>query len=219
MGQRRIGMFHGDVIERGVAGQAGRFEQQLEVHHIVDDDGTLPAARSLPATVGIPRLDDPCPRTEAGGQRLGSLDNDVLIVGLAGQTVTVQVTATDHEAHIVMPLQVFDGIQVLGILLGQLLPLLVTGQFIGEPHAAGKEARAPVVNGHIMDAAVFFNRTRIQDLARLLDNVGLQCKLGHCIVDVVLDEVAFSLLLACATCKNQERHSQGHQCCSHNKGL
>ena len=219
VGQRCVCMFHGYLVESGIARQAGRFEQQFQVHHIINDYRALPAACSLPATVGIPRLDNACSRTETGGQRLGSLYNHILILCLTGQTISVQIAATDHETYIVMPLQVFYRVQVFRIFLGQLLPFLVAGQFISQPHAAGEKARAPVVNGHIVNASILFDGTGIQYLTGFLDNVGLQGMLRHRIVDVVLDEVALRLLLACATCKNQEGNSQGCQGCFHNKGL
>ena len=50
----RIGMLPGYVIESGVAGQPGSFEQQFEVHHIINDNGTFPATFSLPPLVCIP---------------------------------------------------------------------------------------------------------------------------------------------------------------------
>ena len=52
--QRCIGMGNGYIPESGVSAQAGCLEQQLKVHHIVDDDGACPAAFRLPSLVSIP---------------------------------------------------------------------------------------------------------------------------------------------------------------------
>ena len=50
----RIGVLPGYVVESGVAGQPGSFEQQFEVHHIINDNGTFPATFSLPSLICIP---------------------------------------------------------------------------------------------------------------------------------------------------------------------
>ena len=86
-----------------------------------------------------------------------------------------------------MPSLVLDGIQVFGILLGQGFPLLVTGQFIRQPHVAGIESGAPVIDGNVDDVAILVNGTRVQNLSRFLNNVRLQSFLGYGVVNVFLD--------------------------------
>jgi len=150
--------------------------------------------------------DDTCRGAEAGGERLRGLHDDGLVLFLASQQQSVQVAGAYHEAYVVMPRQVLHGVQVFGVLLAQRFPFFVTGQFVQVPHAAGEEARTPVVNGYIDDASVFFNGTRVQDFAAFLDEVGLQRVLRYGVCHVLLDEVG-GLWLVLAGC-----HAEASAC-------
>ena len=99
---------NGNLIESWVAGQPCSGKQQLEVHHIIDNHRALPTPFRNPSSIHIPRLDNPCHRTEAGGQGTGSLNNHLLIFWIARQTQTVPKTAIDNKTDIMVPLDVFD---------------------------------------------------------------------------------------------------------------
>lgn len=68
IGHSRVSMFLSHIIESRVARKFSGFEQQLQIHHIVNDNRTFPSAFGLPAFVGIPRLDNACTRTKTGRQ-------------------------------------------------------------------------------------------------------------------------------------------------------
>ena len=103
-----------------------------------------------------------------------------------------------------VPGKVLYRIQILGILLCQRQPLLVTGQLVHMPDITGEEAGTPIVDRYIDNVPILINGTRIKDFTGFLDNVCLNCLLSHSIINVFLDKVAFSLLLPCATCQYKE---------------
>ena len=66
IGHGGVGMLYRNIPKRRIARHSGGFKQQLEVHHIVDDNRTGPSALRLPSAVYIPRLNNAGVRAEAG---------------------------------------------------------------------------------------------------------------------------------------------------------
>ena len=141
-------MAHGDVPEDGVAAEAGRLEKQFQVHHVVDDDGTVPSSLRLPSGRGVPRLYDAGTGAEPCRERLGGL-HDHLFVAFGGMdAVTVEIGTADHKPDIVVPREILYAVQALGVAPGLRGPALVARELIEVPEASCEEAGAPVVDGY-----------------------------------------------------------------------
>ena len=164
---RSVGMLHRDIIIGAVARKLRGLEHQFEIHHVVDDHRALPAALALPAAVGVPRLDDARHRPETRRERLGRLDDHILVAGYVFQSQSVAVAVVDHEAHVVMPLQVLHRIEDLGMLSCARGPCLVARQFVHVPQRPGEETAHPVVDGHVVDPPVLPGRGDADHTARL----------------------------------------------------
>ena len=115
-----------------------------------------------------------------------------------------------------VPGKVLYRIQILGILLCQRQPLLVTGQLVHMPDITGEEAGTPIVDRYIDNVPILINGTGIKDFTGFFDNVCLNCVLCYCVVDVVLNKIDFNLFLSTATRKDQKRKSQCAKNCFHN---
>ena len=154
-----IGMRHRNLIERRVAGQTRRFEHQFQIHHVVNDNRTFPTPFRLPSTFHIPRLDNPCHRTEAGGQGTGSLNNHLLIFWIARQTQTVPKTTIDHKTDIMVPLDVFGIFHRFRIFLCKRQQALISCQLIQIPNRTGEKTTAPIRQVTIINRTVRVQRS------------------------------------------------------------
>ena len=73
---------------------------------------------------------------------------------MGAEAITVEITAANHKAYIMMPLEILYGVEHLGISHCTLSPVFLTCKLLKIPEASGIEARAPVVYGNICDLAV-----------------------------------------------------------------
>ncbi len=97
----RIGMRNGNVVEGGIAAGSRRPEQQLQVHHVVDNDGIMPG----PA---VPGLDAAHHRIETRAQRTGAGEQDTVVrrrvqvkSAFPDQPKPVAETAIHHDTQVV----------------------------------------------------------------------------------------------------------------------
>ena len=135
-----VGVRNGDVMIALVARDTGCFEEQFEVHHVVDDDRILPTVGRAPT----PAADASHGVVVTGDERLGSLHNNVAIGLFARQFPSLAKRVIDHEAQVVastVVLHLFDGPGVADCLL---TPEGVVRILIHVPQLAAEESAAPV---------------------------------------------------------------------------
>ncbi len=89
-----IGMGDGNAVESTIARDTRSVHQQLQVHHVVDDDG------KLPSFAGIPRENAAYVRVETGRECTGRLHDHIFVGRISRQTVSVTVTVVDDKADV-----------------------------------------------------------------------------------------------------------------------
>ena len=138
---RRVGVLLGDTLVAHVTCLSGHEAEHLQVHHVVDDDGVLPAG------IRLPRLDDAQLLVPAGEQALRAFIDHVEVVLVARQAVALAEAAVEHEAQVVGVGHPLGRLHAVGIHLGQTAQLLVLALrvLIEHPQHAGEESRHPVV--------------------------------------------------------------------------
>ena len=185
-------MSHCHLIVSGVARELGRLEEQFQIHHVVDDDGTFPAPFRLPAvSFHVPALDDLGLLVETCAERLGRLDHHVLIFFLMAQAETVAVAAVDDEADVMVPGEITGLIKSLGVFLCQRQQRGIAGQFIQIPHAAGEEPAPPVGIAAVIYFTLVVQSNRIETFSACLNRVNLQSDLCPCVFNGFLLPVSF----------------------------
>ena len=175
---RRIGMRDRDFIEGRIAALACSPEEQLQVHHIVDDDRILPREVRTPV---IPRANATGGGIEARSERAGAFEQHLFVAVVRRETLPVAVTAVHHKADIVrtpVRLLAFEG---SGIGFGLLFPEIVAGVFVHVPQFSGEKAAAPVCRVYQPHRTVGFDVARRGEFGERFalcgaDTVGrLQC--------------------------------------------
>ena len=202
-----ICMRYSNVIEGRIARKTSCFEQEFQVHHVIDDNWAFPSAFTLPSSVCIPRLDNSGYRTEAGRKRLCSGHDDILVFRFLAQTVSGQVAASNHEAYIVMPFQVFHRVQVFCIFFSQFLPFFIFSQVIIQPHCSREETTGPVIDRYIYDISLFVDGTRVQDFTTFFNQVSLQSVLSFDVFDFIFQEVVCLRWFLLASSKSDGQHA------------
>src|SRR5260221_14189587 len=93
----RIGMCDGNPVKGRDAANPGGPEQELQVHHVVDNDREFPG-------LAVPRPDTAYRRVEPGRQRTGAVEQHILVLRPVQQAKPVAITAIHHEAQVMGPL-------------------------------------------------------------------------------------------------------------------
>ena len=93
LNQGTVGMRDGHVVVALLLSRFGSPQQEFQAHHVVNDDRILPNI-----SIEIPGPDYPQLIIVASRQRTGSLQHDLPIGRILGQTVAVAIAAVEHEA-------------------------------------------------------------------------------------------------------------------------
>ena len=91
---RDIGVADRDVAVLGFAARLRGPEQQLKVHHVVDDDGEGPLGAS------VPRFDAADVRIEPTRERLGPGEKHLAVVRIGRNPPPLAKATEQHEAHV-----------------------------------------------------------------------------------------------------------------------
>ena len=144
-----------DGAERIQLEIAGGAHQQFQVHHVVDDDGILPAFAAFPA------FDGAHPRVEPSGQFQGSVPQNGS-GGDSGNLRGVPETGIQLEADVVVGGRLNQSVQFMGVAVGPggHVRIVRTGERV--PEHARPETAAPPVLFAFPEAAV-----RVQGTGKL----------------------------------------------------
>jgi hypothetical protein len=154
----RVGMLHGDLQQIMAAALARSPCEELEVHHVVDDDRILPRAE-------IPRADGSGFLAEAPGQRARTGEQDVAPDGIPRQAQGLPVAAAEHESQVVRAAVGLDRFEARGVVDRGRLPLLLPGVLVDEPERTREETAGPVARSDGHDFALFVDRPRQSRIA------------------------------------------------------
>lgn len=132
----RIGVGYGDAVERTVARFAGGPEEELEVHHVVDNHHVV-------VRLAVVRLDAAYCRVEAGGQRAGTVQENLPVFRPGVDPVGVAVAAIHHETDVVRIDIILLGLEQFQHPEGFGVELAVARPFVEIEQGAGVEAAAP----------------------------------------------------------------------------
>ena len=130
-------MRHRNFIETRIAAVNRSVEQQFEIHHVIDDN------RAFPAFVRVPRHNHAGLGLKPRRQRTRRLNQHVPVCRIAGDSVTVAVTASHSESDVVIRSQVFDPFESFGLFRRARFPLRITGQLVQKPQRTGEETADP----------------------------------------------------------------------------
>ena len=114
-------------------------EQQVQVHHIVNDYGEVPRTE-------VPRAYTTDFRVETGAQIIRCFYEYGFNGVVRGEAESIAIAAIHHEAHVMGTFQLTYRVQDVGIFDGAFFQLFIAGQFIGIPKASGEESAGPVGN-------------------------------------------------------------------------
>ena len=113
--------------------------QQFKVHHIIDNNRTLPLVTAV-----IPGTDTTNCWLIAGNQCSSRFQQDIFVVCIIGQAITVTKATVHFESHVMRSAIRFLVFYVSGKCLCLLLPKIILCILIHIPQFTGKETTGPV---------------------------------------------------------------------------
>ena len=128
-----------NVIIHRVAGFLKCPVQQFKVHHIINDNRTLPLVAAV-----IPGTDTTNCWLIAGNQCGGRFQQNIFVVRIIGQTITVTKATVHFESHVMRSAIRLLVFYISSKCLCLLLPEIILCILIHIPQFTGKETTGPV---------------------------------------------------------------------------
>ena len=138
-------MVYSDVIKFFPVGLFVSPEQQLQVHHIIYNNRTLPFI-----FIVIPRTDTTHIRLIPGNQRFCRFDKYSFVIRVMRQTISVTKTTEHFKPHIVRTAIGLFTFNRCGKLFCFLSPILIAGIFIHIPQFSREKSAAPISRSYEM---------------------------------------------------------------------
>jgi hypothetical protein len=173
--ERLVGVAHGDVVEGRITAVSRRPEEQLEVHHVVDDDQVGPGGVGTLA----PRAERADAGVEAAGERLGGGEQDRDERAVARGAQGVAEAREDLEADVVVTRVELLPLHGPRARERAALQVVVSRAVEQRPQATGEEAAGPPLRGARPHRAVGMQAPREE---RVRDGVVERAILAHGLV-------------------------------------